>query len=97
MQIRDWWWLICHGERKYFDLKKVLSEPSRRKRVIHVYYAARHRIDRLHANRIESIGGVLTHPYPSGEHALIKQLRSSGELGQIMERAIQLADSAGRS
>jgi hypothetical protein len=97
MKIRDfpprfewnnWLRLLSRGERRYFDLKRVLQKAAPPNRAIHVYYAAHHRIDRLHATRIESLPGVRAYPHPGKEHALIKDLKRSGELARIIERAV---------
>jgi hypothetical protein len=88
-QLRDWWWLIRRGERKYFDLKDVLSQSPSCKPTVHVYYSAHHRIDRLHANRIESVGGIHAHAHPHRRHGLIQLMKKSGELAEILERAVQ--------
>jgi len=88
-QMRDWWWLVRHGDRKYFDLKDTLAATPRGTGTFHVYYSARHRTDRLHATRLESISGIRMHSYPLAHHGLIRTLKKSGELGQIIERAMQ--------
>lgn len=85
-------WLLLHGQRKYFDLKKVFLAAPQKKRNFHIYYSANHKIDNLHAIRIRSIPGVHLHSYQHGQHNLIKGLKQSGKLSEIIERATRLVD-----
>jgi hypothetical protein len=82
--------LLCDykAQRRYFDLKKVLSASPGTERHFHVYYSAHRRSDRFHATRVRSVPGIHLHPYQHGEHDLILTLKRSGELSQIVERAI---------
>ncbi len=75
--------------RQYFDLRKRLRDLPAGATQFHLYYASGHRVDRLHAERMKSLNGVHLHPYPIHGHYLIRQLKESGELIQIIERAIE--------
>lgn len=82
--------LFFRGQRKYFDLKKVLHASTRRRENLHIYYSSGHKIDHLHAFRMKSISGVHLHPYKHEQHNLIKHLKQSGKLSEIIEKAIEL-------
>ncbi len=81
--------LQLRGEKKYFDLKKVLEENTSSAKNIHVYYARDHRIDRWHACRLKNITGVQLHPFPYKKHNLIRFLKENGQLRQIIENAVK--------
>ena len=84
--------ITLRGQRKYFDLKPILS-ASNHKTQFHIYYSADARVDRLHAERMRAVPGVVLHCYPSGAHDLVHHLKKSGELRGIVERAVEMPDS----
>lgn len=88
---RGLWKLFWFGERKYFDLKRVFSNSVGRHNTFHIYYSAYNRIDHFHAVRMGTLAGVHLHAYAHAEHNLIKHLRQSGELVQIIEKALQVS------
>ena len=77
------------GQRNYFDLRKILLDHPVGRRHIHVYYAIDHKWDALHAKRLQGLPDVHLHAYPYGKHNLIRKLKDSGELRQIIERAVK--------
>lgn len=81
--------LYLRGQRKYFDLKQLLVEFPNHKTRYHVYYSAADRIDTLHATRIKSTPHVSLHKYAHGQHDLVKKLKQDGQLGRIIEQALQ--------
>lgn len=87
-QMRALW---VFGQKRYFDLKPILLASPKGKTHFHIYYSTDDKIDRLHATRLESISGVHLHPYAYGQHDLVRLLKKSGELSQIIEQSIQLA------
>lgn len=91
-QRRTLWWLFRHGQREYFDLRKMLLADPEGRRNVHIHYSANHRIDGFHASRVESLAGVHTHSYQHDQHNLIRQLRESGELSGILARSLQLVN-----
>jgi pimeloyl-ACP methyl ester carboxylesterase len=84
--------LLLRGQRKYFDLKRVFLAAPNPKTRYHIYYSAADRIDKLHAARLQSISGIDLHDYPHGQHDLIKTLKQSGQLSEIIAQAIRLTD-----
>lgn len=84
------------AQRKYYDLKKVLSKSPSTPRHFHIYFSANRRSDRLHATRIKSIPGIHLHPYQYGQHNLVRMLKKSGELSQIVDLALRRSASMAR-
>ena len=89
-QIRFLLRLLFRGQRKYFDLKKVLLASPREHQNLHIHYLSNHRIDNLHALRMKVIASIHLHPYQYEQHNLIKDLKQSGKLSEIIEKAIEL-------
>jgi hypothetical protein len=69
---------------EYFDLKKHLQITQEYTCKIDVYYSSKHRLDKLHAERLKSLKNVSLHPYSNGGHGVVKTLRDSGELQLIL-------------
>lgn len=84
--------LFFRGQRKLFDLKKVFLSSPESKVNYHVYYPTNHRIDKIHATRMKSIPGFHLHPYQHNKHNLIRMLKQSGELKEIIEQSILFDD-----
>jgi hypothetical protein len=72
---------------RYADLLPVLSEGGV-ETSFHIYFPAPNRLENLHTQRLSGIAGVVPHPIDGGGHKLIKWLRDTGELTQILERAL---------
>jgi hypothetical protein len=70
-------------QRQYADVAAALALGPAAE--ADVYYAQDMRLDVLHAERLP---GVRLHPLPGDSHALIKELRDSGELRTMLARAI---------
>jgi hypothetical protein len=70
--------------KEFFDLKKIFKNNF--KQQIDIYYSSRHRLDRIHAERLKGIENVKLHGYSSGGHAVVKTLRDSGELNDILSK-----------
>jgi pimeloyl-ACP methyl ester carboxylesterase len=81
-------WLFHRRQRQYFDLKKWLVDHPAPRTQFHVYYSGKHRVDRLHAARMEAVNNVCLHSYPTEGHDLVRQLKQTGELSRIVERSI---------
>jgi pimeloyl-ACP methyl ester carboxylesterase len=56
---------------------------------IHVHYASLHRLDRVHAERLAGLPGVVLHPYPESTHRLIGKIAAAGSLPDIFREAIE--------
>lgn len=71
----------------YFDLDEVLGR-HRPQGEIHLYFTLANPLDRFHARRIGSHPAVTLHPFPGRTHNLIKELRDSGRLREIVEASL---------
>jgi hypothetical protein len=77
-----------NAQREYFDLCRVMQESNNHTRY-KVYYNQGYRIDRIHAERLDGLPGVVLHPYKREEHRLVTYLRDTGELRQILHEALK--------
>lgn len=84
--------LFLHGQRKYFDLRKVFLSSTPHKGNFHIYYAENNKKDTLHATHMKSIPGIHLHPFHYNQHSLIRFLKQSGRLSEIIEHAILFSD-----
>ena len=76
------------AQREYFDLKQSLARIDARRTKLHIHFCAGNRLDRLHAKRLDHDSRVELHAYPSDHHAVVKHLRASGELADMLEKAL---------
>lgn len=89
------WLREMRGVRRLDDISPDMLDLQRFLRragvlpTIHLHYCGRHRLDRLHAERIGDIPGVHLHAYADGGHRLVGVLRDSGELRRILEGALR--------
>lgn len=72
----------------YLDLKKLFKEHKNTNTIAYLYWDENHRLDNIHARRM-GFKNIHLKPYKTGGHEVIKQLRDSGELFTIIEKAIQ--------
>jgi len=73
--------------RRYHDLRPLLARfphPSR----LNVHFARDSRIDVLHADHVRDLPQIVMHEYAKGSHRLVTELRESGQLRTILERAV---------
>ena len=79
---------------RWLDLREALpaAEPlpgaSRSGTTCELYFDAELELDRLHAEHIADVPGVHLHPRKGGEHKLARELRQSGELEEVLQRAL---------
>jgi hypothetical protein len=71
--------------RRYHDLRPWLESLDRS---MHVHFARDSRLDAIHAAHIRDLPKIVTHEYPTGAHRLVTELRESGALRAILERAV---------
>jgi hypothetical protein len=68
---------------EYFDLKKLIRR-HRPSGCIHIHFGGRDDLDIEHALHIRSCKNVVLHFYPNCGHDLVKQLRDSGRLSEML-------------
>jgi hypothetical protein len=78
-----------HIDPRYADLRPVVA---RSEAPVHVYYAADHELDSLHAERLGDLDNVTLHPFDWDSHLLLRELRDRGWLEPFLQR---LAHGAG--
>jgi hypothetical protein len=78
------------ADASLFDLRAFLRAMSY-STIINVHYSTSDRLDRIHAERLRGLSNVRLHAYSEGGHALVKTLRDSGRLREIIERDLLVA------
>lgn len=71
----------------YFDLKRHLKRCGHRTR-IRIYYAPPYRLDRIHAERLRHAPHTTLHPMQEGGHAVVRVMRDSGALNELLRSLI---------
>lgn len=74
---------------EYFDLKKHLKENNSYNTLIHVYYSPNELLDKKHAERLRSLKNVQLHPIAEGGHSVVKVVRDSGKLKELILKSFQ--------
>ncbi len=81
-------------DRGWLDLSVALPavEPlpgaGRAETEYELYYDADFEIDRLHAERLADVPGMRLHPRAGGKHGLAREMRLSGDLDRVLQRAL---------
>jgi hypothetical protein len=78
--------LAPHMDMRYADLRPVVA---RSQAPVHVYYAAGHRLDSLHAERLGDLDNVTLHGFDWDSHLLLRELRDRGWLEPFLERLVR--------
>ena len=76
------------AQKEYFDLRQVL-ESRQSSTKFHVHFSADGRVDILHAEHLRGCANVTMHQHEKGGHNLVKKLRDSGELKEILLGSLQ--------
>lgn len=86
--------LNCIDDKKYFDLRGVLSQhPKSVKTIFNIYYDSKYQIDSFHAERMQNIAEIkiVLHSYEAGVgHSIAGWLQQQKDnmLQQIFDRAV---------
>jgi pimeloyl-ACP methyl ester carboxylesterase len=81
------------AQKEYFDLRRVLqSRPADTE--FHVHYSANARVDILHAERLRGVPNVHLHEHRDGGHKLVRKLRDTGKLKEILLQSLNTKPSA---
>lgn len=73
-------------ESQYFDLKAHLVNQTYDTE-LNIFYSPNHRLDKIHAERMKNISNVTLHSIPEGGHGVVKEVRDSGRLLELIEGA----------
>lgn len=69
--------------KKYFDVKRIIKS-HKGLGVFNIYFDSRNEIDAKHAKHLKRIKNVTLHTYNEGMHNIVRVLRDSGELRNII-------------
>ena len=72
------------AQRNYFDLRAVFRRQVNRKTIFHIYYNRCEPLDLVHARRLQEMRNVFLHARTEGGHTLVRHLRDSGLLREIL-------------
>jgi pimeloyl-ACP methyl ester carboxylesterase len=76
-------------DARYADLRPVLMDSDRpRKGSFHVYYSRHSPLDEIHARNLVDVDGVILHGLEQRGHAVVRKMRDSGALRDLLERAL---------
>ncbi len=76
-------------DRRWSDVRTVLGDAERRRATRYeVFFDDTMELDCAHAERLEGIPAVHLRRYAGGSHNLVRALRDSGELEQILTSAL---------
>jgi pimeloyl-ACP methyl ester carboxylesterase len=76
-------------DRRWSDVRAVLGDPQQRRGTRYeVFFDDTMELDRAHAERLEGIPAVHLRRYAGGSHNLVRTLRDSGELKQVLTSAL---------
>ncbi len=76
---------------KYFDLKPTIKSHCHTCN-INIYYDGNEIIDSIHAMHLGDIENISLHRFSEGRHELIRLLRDSGKLNNIIASALKIDD-----
>lgn len=75
-------------ESKYFDLLDTIQSAQSPCR-INLYYDVESNLDRFHASRLEALPNVTLHRFRGGGHRLVRKLRRTGRLYDIIAQSLK--------
>lgn len=78
---------------KYFDLKPTIKSHCHTCN-INIYYDGNEIIDSIHAMHLGNIENISLHRFSEGRHELIRLLRDSGKLNNIIASALKIDSGA---
>jgi hypothetical protein len=73
---------------RFADLSVALPTLERPRTSFQVYFDASFDVDRLHAERVAPVPGVVLHPQAGGKHGIAREMRDSGQLDEVLRRAL---------
>ncbi|MEM7740681.1 MAG: hypothetical protein AAF225_07760 [Pseudomonadota bacterium] len=85
-----------YAQSEYFDLKPLFESDINRRTAFHIHYCDTHRLDTIHAERLEHIPNVTLHRYAEGGHKLTPLLTRNGKLDEIISSSLQVPPAPAR-
>jgi hypothetical protein len=78
----------------HYDLRELLRRAPVRTQ-FNLHFAPDDELDRVHVDHLATLPNIFLHAHPGGGHQLVKRLRNSGELKQMLNQALALSDPSG--
>lgn len=78
--------VLAVADPKVLDLKNYLNSVSTSRLDVDVHVSSAEPLDLEHASYISDIRGVAVSIHPQGGHAVVRHLRDSGQLAEILRR-----------
>ena len=69
------------------DLKYFLQKINYLTEIT-IFYSVKHRLDKIHSERMKNLKNVKLKPLPEGGHGIVKTMRDSGELFEIIKDSL---------
>lgn len=69
---------------EYFDLLNFLNKNNNPETAIEIFYSPKHRLDKIHAERLRGFKNIELIPTIEGGHNIIKTIRDTGELNTLL-------------
>lgn len=79
-----------HGIRKYYNLSKFFQPDHNLQTKFHIYFDENSDLDKIHAHTLKNYRNFDLHSYERGGHAMIRILKETGELKQILLDALSI-------
>jgi hypothetical protein len=76
---------------RWTDLRRALPQARRRGTRYELYFDDSYDLDRLQAERLAEVEGVQLHRLDGGAHGIARDMRESGELERVLQRALGLS------
>lgn len=71
-----------------YDLRNIFNDNSETSTVVDIFFSPKHRLDRIHAERLKQFSSVTLHPIDEGGHSVVKAARDSGLLKKVLENSL---------
>jgi pimeloyl-ACP methyl ester carboxylesterase len=78
------------AQRETFNLQAFFAKHPPQKPKFHIFYSTNIRLDTAHATRLATAPRVTLHPFPNAGHDLVKHLRDTGQLSQILLEGLKI-------
>jgi hypothetical protein len=75
-------------DRRWTDLRPGLGAARVADTSYEVYFDEGDDLDRVHAERLAGLAGLTLFPMAEGEHFVVRKMRNSGALEQVLRRAL---------
>lgn len=91
-----WWRRIRHAsqapqaQRDTFNLRAFFAKRPPQKTDFHLFYSTNLRLDTVHATRLATTPRMTLHPFPNAGHDLVRYLRDTGQLSQILLEGLKI-------